>query len=352
MRILIIGAGAIGTMLGVRLTLSGKEVTYHDRPEVIAALAKDGLSMVVDGKTHRVSQVRTDGDLSGGLRRVPYDLAILCVKAYHTEEAVKKLDRSLFTSLLTIQNGVGNEEFLISRFGADQLFSGAITLPVGRNPAGVPEIANARGGIGVAPVRKGDSCEEVLTLFKRADFVTRIYGDYRALKWSKLLINMLGNAASALLAVPPQEIFYDRRLTGIEKEAFLEALEVMKKMKIAPVDLPSYPVRLIALLFSLASPTMLEVIVNSQKSMSRGSKMPSLYLDLESGSGSSEVEVLNGAVAREGERLGVRVPVNKFLYRTLDAMAKGRIPRDRFRGKREEFLEALLEAREGKGDAP
>jgi 2-dehydropantoate 2-reductase len=67
--------------------------------------------------------------------------------------------------------------------------------------------------------------------------------------------------------------------------------------------------------------------------------MPSLHIDLHSGRSLSEVEYLNGAVARFGEQLGVPTPINQRLNETLQMMTDGKIPLDRYLGKPERLFE-------------
>src|SRR5512135_1226447 len=111
----------------------------------------------------------------------------------------------------------------------------------------------------------------------------------------------------------------------------------MKAMRIRVVDLPRTPVRLLALavrLFLLVSrPLMVRAVGGG-----RGGKMPSFHIDLHSGRGQSEVEYLNGAVVRHGERLGISTPVNRFLTETLIALTQGDISLDRYAHRPERLL--------------
>jgi 2-dehydropantoate 2-reductase len=70
----------------------------------------------------------------------------------------------------------------------------------------------------------------------------------------------------------------------------------------------------------------------------RGSKMPSFHIDLYSGRGKSEVDWLNGAVVRYGEKVGVPTPVNKLLTETLLALTKGELPLDTYAHRPEKLL--------------
>jgi 2-dehydropantoate 2-reductase len=69
--------------------------------------------------------------------------------------------------------------------------------------------------------------------------------------------------------------------------------------------------------------------------------MPSFHIDLHAGRGKSEVEWLNGAIVRYGQKFGVPAPVNKQLTEILSGMTRGEIPVSEFRGKPEKLLEKL-----------
>jgi 2-dehydropantoate 2-reductase len=73
----------------------------------------------------------------------------------------------------------------------------------------------------------------------------------------------------------------------------------------------------------------------------RGDKMPSLHLDLLKGKPKSEVDFLNGAVVEHARRIGLQVPVNQALYRTLKALVSGKTPWTEFRGQPRKLLERV-----------
>jgi 2-dehydropantoate 2-reductase len=343
LRILIIGAGAIGTMLGIKLHQSGLEVVFLDKPEVLQKLSSSAmvLSLKEGEKEYILEKPGTISINDLSTIEKPFDCAILCVKAYHTDDVCSYLEKSHFRVLLTVQNGVGNEEILAAKFDPTFIYSGAITLPVARHDFSNVEITNAKGGIALAPMKRGNPGDTLYRIFQDAGFTTMIHDDYREMKWSKLLLNILGNASSAILDMSPDEIFDDRRLTKIEKTAFMEGLKVMKALKLHLVDLPGYRIKLISALFWTLPPTLLEIVMSTQKKGARGSKMPSLHIDLASGSSSSEVEVLNGAIAQNAIKLGIPAPVNILFYEILTGMAAGHMSRENFRKKPDKLWETL-----------
>ena len=272
------------------------------------------------------------------LRSAP-DLVILTVKAYDTPEAVSAL-RPLVehgARLLTLQNGVGNEERIASVVSAARTVSGAVTLSVSSPRPGDVRQNTAEGGVALAPVEAGGTVRDLVGLFRRAGFRVKAYPDYRAMKWSKLLLNMLANATSAVLDMTPAEIAGDPRAFAVDRAAFLEAVRVMRALHVRPVDLPGYPVPLLVRV--MAGPAALaRLIVGRRLGGGRGEKMPSLWEDLERGRRESEVGWLNGAVARDGARLGIPTLINARLTEVLEGLAAGRLDREEFRRTPEMLL--------------
>jgi 2-dehydropantoate 2-reductase len=160
------------------------------------------------------------------------------------------------------------------------------------------------------------------------------------MKWSKLLTNLLANATSAILDMTPAQVFAHPGLYRLEIEGLHEALRVMAAQSLRVVDLPGTPVRLLALgarlPYFISKPLMQRSVGSG-----RGGKMPSFHIDLHSGRGKSEVDYLNGAVVRFGERLGTPTPVNKLLCETLLGLTEGEITIETYRHRPERLLEEL-----------
>ncbi len=253
---------------------------------------------------------------------VAADVAIVAVKAYDTLGAIDTLRRALpegsDAAILCPQNGVGNEERLAAAFGADRILAAALTVPVEIGDDGTVSAA-MRGGIALAPV--GSLAHNwLVAAFERTAIPVKVGSDYRALKWSKLALNVMANASCAILDVPPSRLVESERLFELELRAVRETRAVMAKMGVAAVDLPRYPVRA---LFAVASlPVAAARLVLARRiAGARGSKPPSLVLDLRAGRGRSEVDVLSGSVAAAGRAAGVATPVNTAFARVLGDIA-------------------------------
>jgi 2-dehydropantoate 2-reductase len=338
-RVLCYGGGAVGSLVAGRLSESGTTVTLLARRAHVAAIRTWGLKLETPSGLvvcKKVDSITSLDDLS-----TAPDLILLTVKAYQTQEALSNLSALVAggTRILSLQNGIGNEEMIAAVAGADRTIAGTLTISVSLIRPGVVQQNAGSGGIAVAPVGAGalKFTAEVVSVFQRAGFHTDTHRDYRAMKWSKLLLNMIANASSAILDLPPREIVQDPRLFHLEREAVLEAVRVIRALGVRLVPLPGYPVPLLQA--AMAAPEWVaRTLVGRRIAQSRGGKMPTLWVDLERGRTQSEVEVLNGAVAREGARLGIPTPINSMLTQALVALASGRRDRREFHRNPEALL--------------
>lgn len=342
MSIVVVGGGAIGLLVAGRLAQPGQQPSaLLARPSSVQALAARPLSISLKGAAAAslpgLRVAASVADLPADCRGP--DLAILCVKGYDTPGAIATLRDLGAAQVLTLQNGIGNEEALAEALGAERVVSGAITTSV--DLAGPTEIiVTKQGGIGLAPFGRGPAPEAWAAALTAAGFRTELYGDHRSMKWSKALLNMLGNASAAILGLSVAEVYADSRLVAMERRAFREALAVMARIGARPLDLPSYPAALLSRAMVWLPAPLLFPVLRKVVAGGRGGKDPSLLRDLRAGRRRSEGEFLYGAIAAEAARQGVPAPVNAGLWRVLGGIAAGEIAWDEYRGKPERLLAA------------
>jgi 2-dehydropantoate 2-reductase len=324
-----------------QLADSGQPTTLLARPAVAAAIEQQRLRVLQDGLLHVADGLTTITDPAELGEQAPPELAILCVKAYDTAGALPTLRALNAQAILTLQNGIGSEDILADCFGAGRVISGAITSSVEVAAPGRIEVVK-RGGIGLAALApEGQAATaRALAALRGAGYDAREYSDYRALKWSKALLNMLGNATAAILDRTVEQVYSDARLVALERRGCLETLAVMEAMGIAPVSLPRYPVRLLATAMRRMPAILLNPVLRRKIAGGRGGKPPSLQLGLAQGNPRSEGEFLYGAVARAGADVGMDTPVNRALWETLRAIASGEVVWDTYRGKPDRLIEA------------
>lgn len=338
MTIVVIGPGAIGLLCAIRLAHAGQSVTLLARPATAAQLAAQPLSLRQNDERIETTAVNVVGNPAEIARQgdVPA-LALVCVKGYDTGGVLPALDVIKPARVMTLQNGIGNEEILAAHVGAQQVISGAITTSVEIDAPGQITVTKA-GGIGLAPLHSATDARQWADVFASAGFRAQTYADYRALKWSKALLNMLGNASAAILDMPIADVYADHRLVALERRAFLEALHTMQRLSIRPVNLPRYPAALLAQAMQYGPMPLLHPLLRRLVAGGRGGKPPSLHLDLLRGNTRSEGQFLYGAIADAAEQAGMPAPVNRALWTTLRGIARGETEWSAFRGQPEALL--------------
>ncbi|GAC1653595.1 MAG: 2-dehydropantoate 2-reductase [Vulcanimicrobiaceae bacterium] len=258
----------------------------------------------------------------GAVTPVDPDAVIVAVKSYDTDSAIETLRAAIQYPEKCVfvcpQNGVGNEEKLIDAFGADNVVAAALTVPVDRDRSGHSH-PTQEGGLAFAPCGR-TAYNWLWAAFGSTGLKIKIVEDWRALKWSKLSLNIVANASCAILNVLPNRLVHYDHVFTLEIRAIREVRAVMNKLGLMPIDLPRYPVRVLQGIATLPSPIS-RTLLSSRIAGARGRKPPSLLLDLRANKALTEVDVLNGAVAHGGRQTGVPTPVNTVFVRVLSDIA-------------------------------
>jgi len=337
--ILILGAGAVGCYLGASLALNGHSIVTLEREHNAELLRKQGFYLTIGERTHHLENIAVVTSIEEALKFVSFDAVFIAVKSYDTAAVISSLapHSAQLPAVVCFQNGVENEATLIAALGASKVIAGTVTTAVAKEGPGKIRLQRLRG-VGLAANHA--LSKRLAAAMNAAGLNARLYADANAMKWSKLLTNLLANATSAILDMTPAEVFAHPGLYRLEIEQLREALRVMAAQKLRVVDLPGTPVRLLALGARLP-PYLSKPLMQQNVGKGRGAKMPSFHIDLHSGRGKSEVSYLNGAVVRFGERLGVPAPVNRLLNETLLALSEGKMPLELFSHNPERLLRMI-----------
>lgn len=320
MHYIIYGTGAVGGLIGGRLAASGQRVTFLARPHVAEALRANGLTILARGNRTHLERPEAITELRAAFPDRPADLIVLTVKAYDCRSAAQDIQAATTARIpiLSMLNGVGNEQMLAAVLGENRVLSGTLTTAVQHLEPGLIRVERERG---VGLVQDRASVPSVAAELRQAGFDVRLYQNRTRMKWSKLLTNIVANASSAILGWSPERIFAHPGLARLEIEALRETVRVMRGLGISPQNLPGVPVELLGraifLPVGIIRPMLGKVVVKG-----RGEKLPSLHYDI--GKGRSEVEWLNGAVVQEGLRCNVPTPANQVLNQTLLEIVKDR----------------------------
>jgi 2-dehydropantoate 2-reductase len=313
MNFYIVGKGAVGTYVGDLLRGVGVDVAYAPR----------SLEAVT-----------------------PYDAdaALIATKSYDTGGAIETLRRAIAYPekcvFISPQNGVGNEERIAAAFGAENVVAAALTTPVDRDRDGNARPAK-EGGLALAPLGS-NAYNWLAATFASTGLTVKVVEDWRALKWSKLALNVVANASCAILNVLPNRFVHFDKIFTLEIRMIREVRAAMHALGIEPIDLPRYPVRALFGVASLPSPVSRGLLAHTIAG-ARGTKPPSLLLDLRRARPQTEVDVLNGAVAAAGLERHVPTPVNSVYARVLNDIAHTPPLWAKYR-ERPDRLEAEVEA--------
>jgi 2-dehydropantoate 2-reductase len=349
LRLLSIGAGAIGTYIGGSLGLDGHRIVFVERPEVATKLRSAGLRLDLGGSERRLREPRVVGSIEEALAVAPYDVALFALKSFDTPAFLSSLTvpKESLPPFLCLSNGVENEPAIAAALGPDKAIAGTVTSAIGRGEAGQVVLEKLRG-VGVAlPARDvgGEAdrrlSERLVEAMDAARLNARLFARAPDMKWSKMLTNLIANATSAILDMTPGEIFAHPGLYRLEIGQLREALRVMAARGIEAVDLPGTPVRLLAFAVRFLPLAVSRPLLARAVGGGRGNKMPSFHIDLYAGRGQSEVDYLNGAVVRVGEEAGIPTPVNRLLTEKLLALTRGEIPLESYRRQPDKLIAGL-----------
>ena len=339
MRALVVGAGAVGRYLAARLAAAGHDAVLLGRPGTSAQL-ENGYTLAAGDMARRVS-VPIATSPSDAAVQTPFELVVTAVKAFATPSAIdsiRAIPACEHASILVVQNGLGNEELCAAAFGEDRIIAGALTTAVEKTADGVT--AGKSGGLSIAPLGS-TSHNWIIAALGSTGIKVAAVADWRALKWSKLCINLQANAVCAILDWTPQQVYADRGSFSIERRCLLEAIATMDKLAITPVVLIDFSVPLLISAARSLPVGILRMLLASRVAKARAGKLPSLLIDTRARKPQLEVDALNGAVAIRAKDCGVAAPANAAVTRILDGIISRAEVWDDYRGKPAALAEAI-----------
>lgn len=302
MKVTVLGAGSLGSVIGGCLARGGAEVwLVSRRPEYVRAVSTEGLR-VVEGDRSFVVRPHVTGDPADVGAT---DLVIVLVKAFDTTAALSSAGSLLgaTTTVLTLQNGLGAEELVAEAVGRRRVLSGRTYVAGDTVAPGV-----VRAGIGGRATVIGDlfggepgRADAVAAALRRGGLQVEVSPDIRAVIWRKLLVNVATGALAGVTGLPYGLLY---QLDGVHRTAVAAIEEGMRVAEACGVDL---------------GPVDPESIWQDARRGLPDSFRTSILQSLDRGS-PTEVGFVNGAVVRHGRQTGVPTPVNA----TLQACVEGR----------------------------
>ena len=303
MRVLVLGAGAVGGYFGARLAGGGHDVTLVARGANLDALRRDGLTVQLPDETLRLPDIRAVGDPADAPSP---ELILVCVKSYDSAAAARAL-RSVVrpdTIVLSLQNGVENEAVLAAGLDLPPLLVGLTRIGVELTaPAMVRYTGRGEILFGEPDGAESPRALRVAGAFAAAGLPHQLRRDVLVVAWEKLAWNAGFNAVTTLTGTTVGE--------ALGQPASCELVRLAMEETDAVASGLGIPVR---------RGRLEEVLAESAAEMPGFAT--SMLQDLRRGR-RLEHDALNGAVVRAAARTGVPVPVNRALLALLSRLDPG-----------------------------
>lgn len=313
MKIAVVGPGALGCLIAASLKNKTKEDVwlldeFSDRAKRIAS---DGVEVEGSSGSYTAKvNITADGKDIG-----PCELVILCVKSYSTEEACKELKDIVSdkTSILTLQNGIGNVQVLNDQFGPDRVVAGVTNH--GATLIGIGHVRHAGRGetiIGKADGRVLGAIRDIANVLTKAGFETKVSKDIDSIVWSKLIINVGINALTAITRLNNGALIEHEESRQIMRSAVQEAVKVVKRKRIKlSYDDPIQKVESVCRATNANVSSMLQDVLNQKR---------------------TEIDFINGAIIRQAKAFNIPTPVNEVLMNLVKTIESGYEKSSRLKG--------------------
>lgn len=294
MKTVFLGSGAMGCLYGGLLAEGGFDVTLVDVwKEHMDAVNERGLSIEAAGKERIIKNIRGTTDPAEAGKA---DLIVVFVKSTATSEAMKGA-MSLVgpdTTVLTLQNGLGNLEKLVRVAGKERVIAGITGH--GSTLLGPGKIRHAGQGdtiMGEPDGTLSDRLKKIGAMFEKSNIPVKLSNNVIGLIWGKLLVNVGINALTAVTGLR------NGRMTELPEAEELLVLAVKEGIEVAvaagirlETDDPVEYTKNVARMTGPNRSSMLQDVMNRRQ---------------------TEIDVINGAIVDEGRRLKIPTPVNLAL---------------------------------------
>ena len=303
MRVLVVGAGAVGGYFGALLARGGHEVVFVARGANLAALRAQGLRVELGTETIHLA---TPSAVEDPAAAAPPDLVLVCVKSHDTAAVAAALRPVVRpeTIVLSLQNGVENEDVLADVLGLPPLMLALTQIGVALTAPGVVHFSG-RGNIlfGEPDGRDSPRARAVQAALTQAGIPSEVRSDIRVAVWEKLAWNAGFNA-----------------VTTITRSTVAEALAVPTTRELIVTAMEEVDAVATALGVPVRRHRTARVVADSIAALP--DFQTSMLQDLLRGR-RLEYDAINGAVVRAAERTGVAAPVNRTLRALLTRLDPG-----------------------------
>jgi len=300
MRVCVVGCGAVGSLFAAHLaTLDDVEVWAYDVvPEHVAAINEHGLR--IEGRAEIVAPVHASTDAS----QIPAcDFGVVATKSMHTESAIAAT-AAIFAAgaVCSVQNGVGNEELIAER--VPRVIRGT-TFPAGRIVAPGVVHMDVVGDTWIGPFEGRPAAmaevELLADAMTRGGMATQALADARGAQWTKLIFNAASNPLGALTGLTQGQLCEHPQTRALISGLITEGVAVAAALGIT---LDSDP----------------EALIDHSAQVAYDHRASMLQDAL--AHRRTEIDALNGGIARFGSEHAVPAPLNEAMVALVHGMER------------------------------
>jgi len=304
MKVLVMGAGAVGAYYGARLQQAGEQVVLCARGANLEAMRRDGLRV----RSHLGDFALSVTVTADPREYAPYDLILFCVKSYDTDNAARQLAGSLTADgvILTVQNGIENEARLHEAFGAAAVMTGNARIGAEMVEPGV--IVHRTGGViefGELDGGESERAHALAEVFRRAGILGQLIPGIWLARWQKLLWNAAFNPVTALARSTVGEVLDDPDGLALIISLMSEIIQVAQAQGVALNE------KYIDAEIKRSQTHLRAVRTSTLQDSQRGKPL--------------EYDALTGAVLRAAGRHGIAVPHITAIHALIGLLDKHRL---------------------------
>jgi len=309
MKIVILGAGALGSLVGALLARAGNDVTMIARGARLLAIRERGITVT---GLHPFNVLVGAAENAGGLGEV--DLLLVAVKTRDTLPALERVAGLSVATVASLQNGVLKEEQLAAAFGVSRVI-GAVTI-VGANSVAPAEAEfTMEGATYVGELSGGGSprVREVVAAFSAAGLATEVAQDIKSVEWSKLCQVTPAMTLSALTRLEYHKVCLDHGLAALFVRITKECAAVAHGCGVAVGDYANFEIKTLA---EAPLDEAVAMIRRRGEGMERRGQVNvriSMLQDVLAGR-KTEIEETAGYVVAHARRHNLAVPTTEVAY--------------------------------------
>jgi 2-dehydropantoate 2-reductase len=313
LNVLVVGAGAIGSVFGGLLARAGHQVSLVGRQRHMAAIAERGLEIKGIWGEHKVTNLATFVSTMD-IPHQRFDLILITTKSYDTEQAVRQVYPlvSPDSVVVSLQNGLGNVEAISEVIGPSRTLGGRVIFGVELRTPGQVEVTVYQDKVmlgsptGAVPQER---VEGIAKAFTGAGIPCEPTTEITKYIWGKVLYNCCLNALSALLECNYGELGERKETREIMSQVIAEAFIVAKRKGVA---------------LMWQGPQEYEQLLLDVLIPDTYAHHSSMLQDVRQGR-RTEIDSMNGAIAKLGAEAGVETPTNLLLTRLMKAKEQRQI---------------------------